>query len=191
MPAIKVLQRLPGRRLFLYQDAEQVRAIRIRDVNAFLCDVASCKVSLKDFRTLRASVNVVETLARTERGESQTRRKRQVKQAIQIAADDLANTVTICRKSYVHEAVIEAFEQGKLNGKAKSSNGRPAPARRVLAEVVNAHAAGNARSRTFFRISLTRTALPCERGTSPDALMTTSQLTPRRALIWPTMSLAV
>ena len=126
VPAIKVLQRLPGRRLFLYRDAEQVRAIRTRDVNAFLCDVASCKVSLKDFRMLRASVNVVETLARTERGESQARRKRQVKQAIQIAADDLANTVTICRKSYVHEAVIDAFEQGKLTGKAKSSNGRPA-----------------------------------------------------------------
>ena len=35
----------------------------------------------------------------------------------------------------------------------------------------------------FLRKSLTRTALPCERGTSPDALMTTSQLTPRRALI--------
>ena len=46
-PAIKTLQRLPGRRLFLYQDAEQVRAIRTRDVNAFLCDVASCNVSLR------------------------------------------------------------------------------------------------------------------------------------------------
>ena len=53
-PAIKVMQRLPGARLFLYQDAEQVRAIRTREVNAFLCDVASCKVSCKDFRTLRA-----------------------------------------------------------------------------------------------------------------------------------------
>ena len=142
VPAIKTLQRLPGHRLFLYRDAEQVRAIRTRDVNAFLCDVASCKVSLKDFRMLRACVNVVETLARTERGESQARRKRQVKQAIQIAADDLANTVTICRKSYVHEAVIDAFEQGKLNGKGKSPNGRPPTARRVLAEVVNAHAPG-------------------------------------------------
>jgi DNA topoisomerase-1 len=142
VPAIKTLQRLPGGRLFLYRDAEQVRAIRTRDVNAFLCDVASCKVSLKDFRMLRACVNVVETLARTERGDSQARRKRQVKQAIQIAADDLANTVTICRKSYVHEAVIDAFEQGKLSGKGKSPSGRPAPARRVLAEVVNAHAPG-------------------------------------------------
>ena len=37
---------------------------------------------------------------------------------------------------------------------------------------------------TFFRRSFTRTALPCERGTSPRALMTTSQVTPMRALIW-------
>lgn len=140
VPAIKRLQRLPGRRLFLYQDAGQVRAIRTRDVNAFLCDVASCKVSLKDFRMLRASVSVVEKLARTERGESQTRRKRQVKQAIQAAADDLANTVTICRKSYVHDAVIDAFEKGTLGADAKSSNGRPPPARRILAEIVNSNA---------------------------------------------------
>jgi DNA topoisomerase-1 len=139
VPAIKVLQRLPGRRLFLYQDADQARPIRVREVNAFLCGVASCKISLKDFRTLRASMNVVKTLARIERGESQTRRKRQVKQAIQIAAEDLANTATICRKSYVHDAIIEAFEQGRLTGNTKPTNGRPAPARQILADVVSAH----------------------------------------------------
>src|ERR1043165_4090382 len=72
VPAIKVLQRLPGARLFLYQDGDQVRAIRTREVNAFLCDMASCKVSCKDFRTLRASMNVVETLLRTERAEGPT-----------------------------------------------------------------------------------------------------------------------
>ena len=76
---------------------------------------------------LRASLNVVETLARTDRAESQTRRKRQVKQAIQVAADDLANTVTICRKSYVHEAVVDAFERGTLERRQKSSSGRFRP----------------------------------------------------------------
>jgi DNA topoisomerase I len=139
VPAIKVLQRLPGRRLFLYRDAGEVRPVRVRDVNSFLCSVASCNISLKDFRMLRASLNVVETLARTERGESQARRKRQVKKAIEAAADDLANTVTICRKSYVHDAVVEAFERGTLNGSAKPSAERPPAARRILAEVVTAH----------------------------------------------------
>jgi DNA topoisomerase-1 len=132
IPAMKVLRRLPGRRLFVYQDGGQTRAIRVRDVNAMLCDVASCKVSLKDFRMLRASLNVVKTLTRTERGGSERRRKRQVKQAIQVAADDLANTAAICRKSYVHEAVIEAFENGTLGGAKNPSN-----ARRILADVVS------------------------------------------------------
>jgi DNA topoisomerase-1 len=139
IPAIKFLQRLPGPRLFLYRDEDRVRTIRVRDVNGFLREAASCNVSLKDFRTLRASLNVAEALSRRIRGDSQARRKRQVKEAVQIAADDLANTVTICRQSYVHEAVIDAFEKGKLGGVAKS-NGRPPPARQILAEVINAAA---------------------------------------------------
>ena len=138
VPAIKMLQQLPGARLFLYQDGDQVRTIRTRDVNAFLCEVASCKISCKDFRMMRASMNVVDALLRTDRAEGPTRRKRQLKRAIQVAADDLTNTATICRKSYVHEAVVEAFEQGKLGGVRKSANGRSPPARQVLAEVVSA-----------------------------------------------------
>ena len=139
IPVIKLLLRVPGPRLFLYRDQDQVRSIRVRDVNNFLRDVASCNISLKDFRTLRASLNVTEALSRSPREESQGRRKRQVKKAIQMAADDLANTVAICRKSYVHEAVIDAFEKGRLGAAAKS-NGRPPPARQILAEVVNAAA---------------------------------------------------
>jgi DNA topoisomerase-1 len=138
VPAIKVLQRVRGARLFLYQQAEQVRAIRVREVNAFLCSVASCKVSLKDFRMLRASMHVVDKLVRTERGGSETRRKRQVTQAIKAAADDLANTATICRKSYVHDAVVQAFEQGKLADVKKSPAGRYPSAGRILADVVAA-----------------------------------------------------
>jgi DNA topoisomerase-1 len=141
VPVIKVLQRLPGPRLFAYREDKQVRAIRVREVNAFLCGIASCKISLKDFRTLRASIDVVKALARTERAESERRRKRQVKQAIQRAADDLANTVTICRKSYVHGAVIEAFEQGTLTGNAKASSRKPTPARQILADLVSAYEA--------------------------------------------------
>ena len=137
--AIKVLQQMPGPRLFLYRDGEQVRPIRVRDVNALLRGVASCRVSLKDFRMLRASVNVVDTLVRTVRGGSRTRRKRQVKQAIEAAAHDLSNTATICRKSYVHEAVIDAFEKGTLGENAKSPSGRIVPGRRILAGVVNLH----------------------------------------------------
>ena len=62
-----------------------------------------------------------------------------MKEAIQAAADDLANTVAICRKSYVHEAVIDAFEKGTLDDHSKGANGKPAPAQQILADVVDAH----------------------------------------------------
>lgn len=140
VPVIKVLQRLPGRRLFSYEDAGEVRTLRVREVNAFLCDVASCKLSLKDFRTLRASMRVAKTLARAERGTNERARKRQMKEAIQAAADDLANTVAICRKSYVHEAIVDAFEKGTLGDHSKGANGKPVPAQQILADVVGAHA---------------------------------------------------
>ena len=139
VPAIKALQRLPGRRLFLYRDGDQVRAIRVRDVNLLLRSVAACNVCLKDFRTLRASMHVVETLMRTERASSQTTRKRQLKQAIERAADDLANTATVCRKSYVHDAIVDAFERGTLPGNGKSTSGKRPPARQVLSDIVNGH----------------------------------------------------
>src|SRR4029453_11295205 len=41
------------------------------------------------------------------------------------------------------------------------------------------------------RKSFTRTALPCERGTSPGALSTTSQVTPTMFLRWARTSLAI
>lgn len=138
--AIRVLRRVPGPRLFLYRDGGQIRAVRVRDVNVFLRDVAGCNVCLKDFRTLRASMHVVQALMRIERGTNQAKRKRQVKQAVERAADDLANTVTVCRKSYVHDGIMEAFERGRLlNGKPGS--GRPSPARKVLSQIVNGHSA--------------------------------------------------
>ena len=44
IPAIRLLQRLPGPRLFLYRDEDQIRTIRVRDVNGFFaqCGVLQC-----------------------------------------------------------------------------------------------------------------------------------------------------
>ena len=65
--AIDVLRQLPGRRLFQYRsDAGDLRAVSAQDVNLFLREIAGVEISLKDFRTLLASVSVLEALARAE-----------------------------------------------------------------------------------------------------------------------------
>src|SRR6185312_7773930 len=51
IPAIKLLLRVPGPRLFSYRADDRVRVIRARDVNVYLREVAGCRLSLKDFRT--------------------------------------------------------------------------------------------------------------------------------------------
>lgn len=135
--ACGTLLAMPGPRLFQYPGADGcVHAVRARDVNAFLRDVSGVRVSLKDFRTLVASVGVMKTLS--DAPPARTRRARQalLRDAIAAAARDLANTPTVCRKSYVTPAVIAAFELGEL----PPSAGRTLEgAAEVLAKVVARH----------------------------------------------------
>jgi DNA topoisomerase-1 len=114
--ALAKLQELPGRRLFQYLGTDGlVHAMRANDVNAFLRRVAGQRISLKDFRTLVGSRGVLEALAGTPAGSSQRARRSQLRSAVTEVAERLANTPTVCRKSYVHAAVVTAFEEGQLS----------------------------------------------------------------------------
>jgi DNA topoisomerase-1 len=139
--AIGLLRQLPGRRLFQYRaEGEMVRGVTAREVNAFLRDIAGAHISLKDFRTLLASASVLETLARTKPAANERQRRKQVLEAVSAAAEDLDNTPTICRKSYVHDTVVTAFEDGVLERFAQTLKNCRSPTRRakVLARIIAA-----------------------------------------------------
>lgn len=113
--AIKLLQKLPGSRLFQYRDESGALCrVTATQVNAYLREIAGTKISLKDLRTLLASAAVMESLSRVTPAPSARARKRQVLDAVRAAADELANTPAICRRSYVHDTVVTAFEKGLL-----------------------------------------------------------------------------
>jgi DNA topoisomerase-1 len=137
--AVARLLELPGRRLFQCREEESVRPMRAGEVNAFLKEVAGRRISLKDFRTLVASAAALRTLATTEPAASERQRRRQIREAVAEIAEDLANTPTVCRTSYVHDAVIAAFEAGKLSRaqarKAKSATTQA----ELLARIVARH----------------------------------------------------
>ncbi|WP_315743593.1 MULTISPECIES: DNA topoisomerase IB [unclassified Bradyrhizobium] len=141
--AIGVMRQLPGRRMFQYRDAQGVvRAVSTTQVNAFLREIAGIKISLKDFRTLMASAVALETLSRITPAASARGRKRQVLDAVRAAADELANTPAICRKSYVHDTIVTAFEDGILERFAATLKGQRSQSKRelLLAQVVVAAA---------------------------------------------------
>ena len=136
--AINVLQQLPGRRMFQYCDGDGTpHAANAREVNEFLREIAGVEISLKDFRTLLTSVSVLDALARAEPATSKRARRRQILDAICEAAAELGNTPAICRKSYVHETVVNAFEDGVLDRFAETLRTSRSTAKRakVLAKV--------------------------------------------------------
>jgi DNA topoisomerase I len=142
--ALAVLRQLPGRRLFQYRGEDGlVHAANAQDVNRSLRDLAGVEISLKDFRTLLASVSVLDALARTAPATGRRARRRQVLEAIRAAAAELGNTPAICGKSYVHETVVNAFEDGALQQFADTLRGCRSTSRseKVLARVAGQIAA--------------------------------------------------
>jgi DNA topoisomerase-1 len=153
---IALLRQLPGRRLFQYRaENGDLRHVTTQEVNTFLREIAGMRISLKDFRTLLASASVFEMLARAEPTASEGKRRKQVLAAIRAAAETLANTPAICRKSYVHQSVVAAFEEGMLEQFADALKRCRSATRRaqLLTEIITAvpdeapagrsHAAGN------------------------------------------------
>jgi len=109
------LQKLPGNRMFQYiADDGAVRHLRRRDANAFLGIITGAQINLKDFRTLSACSQALEHLASLDPKPSQRGKRAQIKSALREVANELANTPAVCKRSYVHALVIDAFETGRL-----------------------------------------------------------------------------
>jgi DNA topoisomerase I len=142
--AIGILSDVPGKRMFQYRDnAGNIRVVNATQVNEFLREIAGIKISLKDFRTLMASAVVLESLSRISPAASARGRRKQVLEAVRAAADELSNTPAICRKSYVHDTIVTAFEDGILERFAATMKGYRSQSKReqLLAQVVATAAA--------------------------------------------------
>ena len=116
---VRACQELPGQELFTYQlGRRQFKRLESSDVNRYLQALTGRPFTAKDFRTWKGSVHVLEFL-HTRAGESltATAAKRVVSQAICSVADELRNTVTVCRKYYVHPQIVEWFLAGELAAK--------------------------------------------------------------------------
>jgi DNA topoisomerase I len=112
---VKRCQEIPGQELFQYRDDEgQRRAIDSADVNEYLRQVTGQGFTSKDFRTWNGTVLAVQALQACGAGESAAQAKKAVVEAVKTVAAQLGNTPAICRKCYVHPAVIEAYLEGSL-----------------------------------------------------------------------------
>jgi len=106
---------LPGYELFQYLDEnDQPQVIDSSDVNAYLRKITGQDFTAKDFRTWAGTLLAVQALAGSGQCTSKTGAKKNVLAAIKVVAEQLRNTPAICRKSYIHPRVLEAYSDGYL-----------------------------------------------------------------------------
>ena len=113
---IKACQDVPGQRLFQYLDREgQRHAIGSVDVNAYLKEISGEEqFTAKDFRTWAGTIAAAKALAMQPQPQSATEAKRLLTTCVKATAGLLGNTPAVCRSSYIHPAVLEAFAEHRL-----------------------------------------------------------------------------
>lgn len=123
---ISRLQDLPGQELFQYvADDGDIRDVSSQDANDYLREITGENFTAKDFRTWAGTVLVAIALHAQEKFETKKQGKANVRDAIAAVARILGNTPAICRKCYVHPAIIENYLRGNsLNGTNGSSTQR-------------------------------------------------------------------
>jgi DNA topoisomerase-1 len=117
---VRQTQDLPGYELFEYVDeAGDPRKVDSADVNDYLREISAEDFTAKDFRTWAGSVLASMALREFEEFGSETQAKKNVVEAIKRVAQRLGNTPAVCRKCYVHPAVLECYLAGKLDRRVR------------------------------------------------------------------------
>jgi DNA topoisomerase I len=114
---IKSSRDLPGQDLFQYKDAVGVvHDIKSDGVNDYLREITGADITTKDFRTWAGTMLAAEALcAVKDLPKSHAAAKRQIVAAIKEVARQLGNTAAVCKKCYIHPAILEAFENQTLH----------------------------------------------------------------------------
>ncbi|MCY1341802.1 hypothetical protein D9M68_456790 [compost metagenome] len=100
------------------------------DVNGYLRSQIDGDFTAKDYRTWAGSALALEGLRQAARNTAASP-SQQVKEVVGQVAQRLGNSPAICRKCYIHPAIVEAFIAGELAG-----GKRPRKRKRLSAEEV-------------------------------------------------------
>jgi len=112
---VKRCRELPGEELFQYvDDGGELRSIGSDDVNAYLREISGADFTAKDFRTWAGTVLAAIALQEFEVFDSEAEAKKNVVRAVEAVAKRLGNTPSICRKCYIHPAIIESYIDGVM-----------------------------------------------------------------------------
>lgn len=102
-----------ARKLFNFIDETgKPRSIKPKDINDYLKAVTAPEFSAKDFRTWGGTLLAAHELAEIGKAEDEKTVKKNVVEAVKKVAEQLGNTPTVCRGSYIHPAILKSYEAG-------------------------------------------------------------------------------
>lgn len=112
---VRKCQDLTGQHLFEYIDEEgAVQQVSSDDVNEYLREISGQDFTAKDFRTWAGTVLASMALQEFQQFDSEAKAKKNVVEAVRAVAARLGNTPAVCRKCYVHPAILDAYMEGSL-----------------------------------------------------------------------------
>ena len=130
---VKTCRELPGYELFKYIDDDGTRqVIDSADVNAYLREISGRDFTAKDFRTWIGTVLAAKALAQVATFTSNADAKRKIAGAVESVAKRLGNTKAVCRKCYIHPAILDAYMEGSTIETLKARAARMARGRGSL-----------------------------------------------------------
>jgi DNA topoisomerase I len=137
---VKNCQDIPGQELFQWIDADGKRHdVTSGDVNQYLREISGTDFTAKDFRTWAGTVLAAQALKHTARFQTDRQAKKNIKQAIDVVSEKLGNTPAVCRKCYVHPAILKGYVGHKLpchgNVTAPMGNGAITTRKRPMASL--------------------------------------------------------
>ncbi|MGE3784635.1 MAG: DNA topoisomerase IB, partial [Alphaproteobacteria bacterium] len=112
---VKDCRDLPGYELFQYigEDGER-HDVDSADVNDYLREITGEDITAKDFRTWAATHLAAQALREFEAFDGTAKRKKAIVDAVKKVAQHLGNTPAICRRSYIHPAILDGYMDGTL-----------------------------------------------------------------------------
>ncbi len=118
---VRSIQELPGQRLFQYLDDDGKRHdVRSQDVNDYIRAAIGPAFTSKHFRTWGATVSAALALGALPLPETKTQTTRELNAVLDEVAKLLRNTRAVCRRCYVHPALVEAWLDGALHDEMRT-----------------------------------------------------------------------
>jgi DNA topoisomerase-1 len=113
---IRQCKAIPGKELFQYYDENgEHRKIDSGQVNQYLKNCLGMDFTSKDFRTWAGTLNMISALRALPPCKTKMEIQKNITACLQLVSSRLGNTVTVCKKYYVHPEVINLYRVEKLN----------------------------------------------------------------------------